>query len=96
MTPQKTMKNRMPYGSCHFCQQASYHGYFKLMAFFVCESAGFFSFFFLFFFGVYLGERTQGRDGNKGLGDFSWKNGARTGYSMIKMSSDDYWYEDKM
>lgn len=45
---------------------------------------------------MYLGERTQGRDGNKGLGDFSWKNGARTGYSMIKMSSDDYWYEDKM
>lgn len=45
---------------------------------------------------MYLGEKTQGRDGNKGLGDFSRKNGAWTGYSMIKMSSDDYWYEDKM
>lgn len=63
----------------------------------VCESVGFFSFCLCFsFFGVYLGERTQGRDGNKGLGDFSWKNGAWTGFSMIKMSSDDYWYEDKM
>ena len=67
--------------------------------FFVCVSLWVFSLFFFlsfFFFGVYLGEKTQGRDGNKGLGDFSRKNGAWTGYSMIKMSSDDYWYEDKM
>lgn len=63
---------------------------------FLCVSLRVFSLFSFSFFGVYLGERTQGRDGNKGLGDFSWKNGARTGYSMIKMSSDDYWYEDKM
>lgn len=65
---------------------------------FLCVSLWVFSLFFLCFsfFGVYLGERTQGRDGNKGLGDFSWKNGAWTGFSMIKMSSDDYWYEDKM
>lgn len=62
---------------------------------FLCDFLVFLVFFLPLSFSGGRGVKGRGK-GNKWPGDFSGKNGAGTGYSTIKLSSDDYWYEGRI